>query len=206
MQEVFITSVPTEKCLTCWKKELREHLTGRRAGSPHRRQKLQGDKKKGSFAERRGCHTDWWHWAKWYHLPEPESSAHSDHGDLSSAHPKSGNPHSFSLSHSASGLCPDLYSSSLRMFWKRSALQCDLSPSPRPGCGDKNRTNSKDRYFHKQQKNIFWTFFYWSIVDLQYCVSFKYTAQCSVMYTLFQILFPYTLLQNVLCVIQIFYI
>ena len=24
MQEVFITSVPTEKCLTCWKKELGE--------------------------------------------------------------------------------------------------------------------------------------------------------------------------------------
>ena len=130
MQEVFITSVPTEKCLTCWKKELGEHLTGRRAGSPHRRQKLQGDKKKRSFAEKRGHHSDWWHWTRWHHLPEPDSSARSDHGDLSSAHPKSGNPNSFSLPHSASGLCPDLYNSSLRMFWKGSVLQCDLSALP----------------------------------------------------------------------------
>ena len=45
-------------------------------------------------------------------------------------------------------------------------------------------------------------FFYWSVVDLQRCVSFRCTAKWfsyiyTCIYILFQILFPYRLLQNI---------
>lgn len=54
MQEVFITSVPTEKCLTCWKKELGEHLTGRRAGSPHPGRSYRATRRNGALPRREG--------------------------------------------------------------------------------------------------------------------------------------------------------
>ena len=40
-------------------------------------------------------------------------------------------------------------------------------------------------------------FFFWSIVDLSCCISFRYTAQWLNYIHFFQILFPYRLLQNV---------
>lgn len=52
MQEVFITSVLLLE-------ERARRASHRESEQPHRQQKLRGDEKKGSFAERRRCHNDW---------------------------------------------------------------------------------------------------------------------------------------------------
>ena len=92
-----------------------------------------------------------------------DSSAHSDHGDLSSAHPRSGNPNSLSLPHSASGqwALPCAFHPFTKNVLERKCFAVRPDPLSQARLWRyEYRTNSKDRHFHKHQKLFFRLIFF----------------------------------------------